>query len=139
MQVPYVFLHLTVVVTVLTVTGAVDKVVPEAAALEDSDEVTAEAEAASTIAWLLCWCSAIKASVVASSVPISSIACLIFSSISFINSLYLVLTLLAILSLSSMVWRGVLFLGALPKVLIVGFPLLSNVPWGSRFKSIICK
>lgn len=50
MQVPYVFLHLTVVVTVLTVTGAMDKVVPEAAALEDSDEVTAEAEAASTIA-----------------------------------------------------------------------------------------
>ena len=39
----------------------------------------------------------------ASSLPMSSVAWLMFSSSSFINSLYFLLTLLAILSLSSMV------------------------------------
>ena len=48
-------------------------------------------------------------------------------------------SLLAIFNLSSMVCKGVLLRGALPRVLMVGLPLLSNVPWGSRFKSIICK
>ena len=48
-------------------------------------------------------------------------------------------SLLAIFNLSSIVCKGVLLRGALPRVLMVGLPLLSNVPWGSRFKSIICK
>ncbi len=52
--------------------------------------------------------------------------------------LFLLWTLFAILSLSSIDWRG-FFLTAFPPVLMVGLPRLFSVPWGSRLKSIIWK